>query len=139
MIIIAIGGVFIGMGRLFTREGPMPAGPMPTAELWTATPTFTPTATPQPTATPILPTPTASTAEIGVGMRVRVSGTGGIGLSLRTDPGLNFERVDIVAEGATFIVAGGPTTADELTWWLLKDENDPQREGWAAANYLQKE
>jgi uncharacterized protein YraI len=71
-----------------------------------------------------------------VGMRVKVNGTGAIGLNLRSGPGLAEERVDIAAEGESFIIAGGPAENDDLTWWLLKDETAPEREGWAAANYL---
>ena len=114
---------------LLSQEPPRPAGPLPTAELWTATPTPLPTATPP-------PTPTSPAEGIGIGSRVCVSGTAGSGLSLRSGPGVNNERVDIAAEGESFTVIGGPVEADSLTWWQLRDETAPQREGWAAARYL---
>lgn len=117
---------------LLLQEPPHPAGPLPTAELWTATPT------PQPTAT-LPPTPTSPTEGIGIGSRVRVSGTAGAGLSLRSTPGVNNERVDIAAEGDIFTVVGGPVEADGLTWWQLQDAAAPQRAGWAAARYLLSE
>ncbi|MCD6345374.1 MAG: SH3 domain-containing protein [Anaerolineae bacterium] len=117
-------------GWLLLQEPPRPAGPLPTAELWTATPTPLPTAT-------LPPTPTSPAEGIGIGSRVRVSGTAGAGLSLRSGPGLDNERVEIAAEGENFTVIGGPVEADGLTWWQLRDEAAPQREGWAAANYLE--
>jgi hypothetical protein len=131
-----MGALFLALGWLFMREPPRPGGPMPTAVLWTATPAPTPTITPTPTATSAPPTPTAA-AGITIGSRVRVAGTEGVGLNLRGDAGLNNERVDIAGEDEIFVVAGGPREVDGLTWWLLKDETDPAREGWGAANYLQ--
>jgi hypothetical protein len=135
VLLLALGALFAGLGWLFTRRPPRPEGALPTAILWTATPAPTATATPTPTATPQPPTPTPAVG-IGIGSRVQVSGTGGDGLSLRKGAGLNSPRVDIAGEGEMFIVAGGPITADGLTWWLLKDEANPEREGWGAANYL---
>lgn len=112
-----------------------PDGPRPTAIVWTATPTSTPTATPTPTptATPTLP---ASPTEVGVGVRVRVVGTGAAGLSIRAAAGVAAERIAVAAEDEIFLVVDGPQAADDLTWWRLRDEANPQREGWAAADYL---
>jgi hypothetical protein len=136
VLIGAIGALFVALGWLMTREPPRPAGPWPTAVLWTATPAPTATNTPTPTPTPVPPTPTAATG-IVIGSRVRVAGTDSVGLSLRNGAGLNYQRVDVAGEGEILIVAGGPTEADGLTWWLLRDEAEPTREGWGAANYLQ--
>ena len=121
-----------GLAWLFFREAPIPDAPLPTAILRTATPTPVPTPTPTPAP---FPTP-QSEASIGIGSRVRVAGTGGAGLSLRSGPGLANERLSVAEEGEVFIVAGGPNESDGLLWWLLKDEADPIREGWAAENYL---
>ncbi len=120
---------------LLLSQRTLPPGILPAAEIWTATPTPPPTSTPIPTPTPIIPTPTPS-ADIAIGVRVHVSGTNNIGLNLRKEAGVNAERVDIAGEGESFLVVGGPTQADGLDWWLLRDETNPQREGWAAANYL---
>lgn len=117
------------------REPPRPQGPLPTAILWTATPAPTSTPAPTPTATAPPPTPSPST-DIGLGSRVRVSGTGNVGLNLRAGPGIAYERLDISQEGDVFIVVAGPVEGDDLIWWRLRDENNPVREGWAAANYL---
>jgi hypothetical protein len=73
---------------------------------------------------------------LGRGIRAQVTGTGSAGLSLRENPGTGTERIDVAADGETFLVVAGPEEADGYTWWLLRDENDPQREGWAAATYL---
>lgn len=135
LLTLAIAGLLIMATRLILQPGAAPGGPLPTAELRLATPTPTATPTPVPTPTPIPPTP-VSAAGIGIGSRVRVSGTGAAGLNLRAAPGAAGERVAVAAEGSVFIVAGGPQEADELTWWLLKDEVNPEREGWGAANYL---
>jgi len=132
LLALAIAGLFIAAGRLLQEPGAAPAGPLPTGDLRLATPT--PTATSTPTVTP-LPLP-PSTGKIDIGSRVQVNGTGAAGLNLRAAPGTRSERVTIAAEGSLFIVAGGPQEADGLTWWLLKDETNPEREGWGAANYL---
>ncbi len=71
-----------------------------------------------------------------MGVRVQVSGTGAAGLNIRASASTTAERLSIAAEGEVFIVAAGPTQANDLTWWFLRDEANPQREGWAAANYL---
>ncbi len=127
--------VALSVGWLFLRTPPLPPGPLPTAILWTAT--VTPTATPTPVPSPTLPPPTPTpSAGMAVGARVRVNGTGDVGLNLRAGPGLTHDRVDVALEGEVFIIVAGPTQADEITWWQLRAEADPTREGWAAANYL---
>ncbi len=137
-LFLLIGGIFLVIVSglwLFSKPVAYPAGVYPTAIVWTATPTPTPTPTPLPTPTP-KPTLPLSPTEIGVGVRVRVSGTGAAGLNIRALPSKQAERLYIAAEGEQFLVADGPRTADDLTWWFLRDEANPQREGWAAATYL---
>lgn len=138
LLTLSIIGLLIAASYLLTRPGDVPAGPLPTGELLLAT--NTPTPTPTPTSTPPPLPPTSTTGEgIGIGSRVRVNGTGAAGLNLRATPGTSGDRVTIAAEGSVFIIAGGPQEADGLTWWLLKDETNPEREGWGAANYLLEE
>ncbi|MBN2394213.1 MAG: SH3 domain-containing protein [Anaerolineae bacterium] len=131
-----IGGILLviltGMW-LFSKPSTSPAGTRPTAIIWTASPTPTPTSTPTPTPPP---TPLIPPTEIGVGVRVQISGTGAAGLSIRASASTSAERLDVAAEGEIFIVAAGPAQGDDLTWWFLRDEANPQREGWAAADYL---
>lgn len=113
-------------------------GPTPTPILLTATPAPSPTPSPTPTDAP---TPTAST-EIAIGRSVRVSDTGGDGLRLHEQPGINTPlissdmSVSIGLEGEIFVVADGPEQADSIAWWLVRDPDDQSREGWAAGNYL---
>ncbi|HOT92776.1 MAG TPA: hypothetical protein PLJ78_10270 [Anaerolineae bacterium] len=135
---LLIGGILLVIVTglwLFSRPVTLPAGPRPTAIIWTVTPTPTHTPTPLPTPTPS-PTLPLSPTEIGVGVRVRVSGTGAAGLNIRALPGTAAERLYIATEGEVFLVASGPTVADGFTWWFLRDEANPQREGWAVADYL---
>lgn len=124
--IIIIGGVWF----FLTRPPAEPDGPRPTAVLRTATPTLT--ATPMPTPTP----PPVPPGQLGRGIRAQVTGTGSAGLSLRQNAGTGAERIDVAADGEVFLVVAGPEDADGYTWWLLRDQDNPAREGWAAAAYL---
>lgn len=123
--ITVAGGVW-----LFTKPPASPDGPRPTAIVWTATPTPTPTPIPTPTLAPVPPD------AIGVGVRVTVTGTGEAGLSMRTEPGTTSERLDVAMEGETLLVVSGPQESDGYTWWFVRDEVTPEREGWVAADYL---
>jgi hypothetical protein len=122
-----IGGVW-----LFSRSNSPaePEGPRPTAIVWTATPTPTPTVQPTPTPQPVAP------GTIGVGVQVEVSGTGNAGLSIRAEPDTNAERRDVANEGEVLIVVSGPQEGDGYTWWFVRDEANPEREGWAAEDFL---
>ncbi|MGC9346868.1 MAG: hypothetical protein ACP5JG_01915 [Anaerolineae bacterium] len=131
LLVGIIAGTIVVAVWLFTRSPASPDGPQPTAVVWTATPT--PTATSQPTLTPL---PAAESGAISVGQRVQVSGTGGVGLSMRADASTNAERREVAQEGEVLLVVGGPQEADGYTWWLLRDEENPTREGWAAADFL---
>jgi hypothetical protein len=132
MLLGAIILTIVGAVWLFTKPAASPDGPNPTASVQTTTPT--PFSTPFPTAT------TASAAiapgEIGVGVRIVVSGTSNVGLSIRASAGVNAERVTVAQEGERLLVVGGPREADDYTWWFVRDELDPAREGWAAQNFM---
>ncbi|MBN1878373.1 MAG: SH3 domain-containing protein [Anaerolineae bacterium] len=130
IVAVAVLGIW-----LFSQTPELPSGPRPTAIVWTATPTSPPTSTPVPTPTPHPTTPTPS-GNIIIGIQVYVSGTGESGLSIRAASGLQAERLSVALEGERFLIVGGPQEADGITWWLLRDEANPDREGWAAANYL---
>jgi hypothetical protein len=73
---------------------------------------------------------------IQVGMTVHISGTGGDGLRIRKEPGVNATPLFMGADNEEFIVKDGPQTADNLTWWYIVAPFDEKRQGWAAANYL---
>ena len=126
VVVVVAGGVWF----FLSRPPADPDGPRPTAVLWTATPTLT--ATPVPTSTP----PPVPPGQLGQGIRAQVTGTGSAGLSLREDASTGAERIDVATEGEMLLIIGGPQEADGYTWWLLRDEDDPEREGWGAAAYL---
>jgi len=67
--------------------------------------------------------------------RVRVSGTGEIGLRLRSGPGLDYVTYKIVPEGSVLKVLSGPEEADGFTWWRLEDEDGVV--GWAVEEWLE--
>jgi hypothetical protein len=73
---------------------------------------------------------------IQVGMTVHISGTGGDGLRIRQEPGVNSTPLFLGADNEEFLVKAGPELVDNLTWWYLEAPFDDKRQGWAAANYL---
>lgn len=88
-----------------------------------------------PTLTAQVP-PSPPPGVIAVGAYVQISGTGGEGLRLRFDPGLNGEVHILGSEAEVFRVDDGPREADGYTWWYLVGPFDETRYGWAVANYL---
>jgi len=99
-----------------------------------ATPTPLP-ATPTSEAAPTQPVPPAS-GDIVVGAFVQVTGTGGDGVRLRSEPGLNGTVRFLGLEAEVFQVNEGPQQADGYTWWFLVAPYDASVQGWAVANYL---
>ncbi len=104
-------------------------------------PTGTPTNSPTPdvTGTPqvsIPPSPPPGT--LGIGAFVQISGTGGDGLRLRINPGLEFEVAYLGLESEVFQVIDGPQEVDGYSWWLLESPYDDgqKRQGWAVSNYI---
>lgn len=105
---------------------------------------------PVPTATQVVSTPTplteptvASSAlpspppgEISVGAFVQVSGTGGDGLRLRAEPGLDGEVRFLGLEAEVFRVEDGPIDVDGYTWWYMVAPYDETVNGWGVSNFL---
>jgi hypothetical protein len=87
-----------------------------------------------PTPSDALPSPPAG--EISVGAYVQILGTGGAGLRLRSEPGLNGQVLLLGSEAEVFEVKDGPVEMDGYTWWYLVGPFDETRRGWAVANYL---
>ena len=99
-------------------------------------PTATQTPLPTPTETPAAAPLPGDGGGIEVGLSVQISGTGGDGLRLRRDPSLTGEIVYLGLEGEIFSVRGGPQQSDGYLWWQLEAPLNPQRQGWAVADFL---
>jgi hypothetical protein len=115
-----------------------PAAPLSSAAVTlipgpTSTPLIPPTAT-----VSLLPVPTATALPntIAVGGYVMITGTEGLGLRLRSAPGLQSELLFLGNDSEVFKVKDGPVQADDKTWWYLVAPYDTNRTGWAASDYL---
>ena len=112
------------------------------------TPVYNITLIPAPTETAVVLTPTpedTSTPEspvllpegvIGMNAYVQVTGTEGLGLRMRAEPGTSAAINFLAADEEVFKVIGGPVTQDGYTWWQLEAPYDQTRVGWAADSFL---
>jgi hypothetical protein len=98
------------------------------------TPVLSPT--PYITNTAVVDQPDENSAEITIGAFVQIGGTGGTGLRLRSDPGLNGEVLFVGVESEVFRVDDGPVNMDDYIWWYLVGPFDDTRQGWAVSDYL---
>jgi hypothetical protein len=146
---VIFGSLFFGVALLvstflllvLTRPSPVTAGLPPTAVITViAVPTATPllpTLTPQ---GPETPTPTEGPlpepGDVSLGSFVQIAGTGGDGLRLRVEPGLDSQVRLLGLETEVFQVTDGPQEVDGFTWWYLVAPFDETRNGWAVSNYL---
>jgi hypothetical protein len=123
-----------------TRTNQAPAGGSPAALTVIPAATITPTVEPPTPTLPVEPTstglPLPPPGDVSLEAYVQITGTGGDGLRLRSDPGLNSEVRMLGAEAEVFVVKDGPVEADGYTWWYLVGPADETRRGWAVANYL---
>jgi hypothetical protein len=140
--IIALG---LLCGTVFILWGIRPdtAEPIPSTAVLYVIPYISPTPlpnTPTPQATQQgqdgsnLPSPPPG--DISKNVSVQISGTGGDGLRLRTEPGLNSEVKYLGLEGEIFQVEDGPQMVDGYTWWFLVAPYDTAVRGWAVSNFL---
>ena len=144
MILGAVGvGVILFIAAvvllLMTRTLPTPTG-VPTAAI---TVVAFPSATPVSTSTPsglkdptVLPEPSPQPGGIHPGALVQITGTGGDGLRLRVEPGLENEILFIGPESEVFRVQDGPAEVDDFIWWYLISPDNSSRQGWAVSDYL---
>lgn len=80
------------------------------------------------------PTPLA----IKVGETVQVDGVDDQQLNVRDTYSIGGSSVLFRAdEGTLFTIVAGPQQADGFTWWQIQDPTNPNRIGWAVANFLQ--
>lgn len=126
---------------LLTRGDPLAVPTAAPVVLVSPAPTFT--AVVQVTAPPtetLSGTPTVPTQPLGVlqlGGYAQVVGTGGDGLSLRIQPGINTTVNFLGLENEIFVVREGPVEADGYVWWYLVNPYDDKHNGWAVQNFLQ--
>jgi len=136
--ILVIGLILAALAVIFLARNPVPAtGATPAVTIIPA-PTMTPTLIP-PT---VVPSPTPTTifflpeGMIGVGAYVKVTGTGGAGLRMRAEPGLDSQVNFTALDSEVFLVIDGPVEADGYTWWNLEAPYDENRNGWSAGDFL---
>jgi hypothetical protein len=133
---VAGGLIFLLAGVFLLAPAPAKTAPLPAAEMTVlpaptlTQPVFTQTASVDSEKTPV------AVGGIAVDMYVQITGTGGDGLRLRSGPGTNNPPRFLGYEAEVFRVKDGPTMADGFTWWFLEAPYDPNRAGWAAADYL---
>lgn len=134
-VVVAVIYFWVGSSR------PLDASRTPIAAAITIIPAPTYTATPEPTPV-ITPTPveqippSPAPGVFAIGAYVQITGTGGDGLRLRTEPGLDSQVRLLGAEAEVFQIREGPQDVSGYTWWYLVAPYDESRQGWAVANYL---
>lgn len=132
--------IFIGLFFFFavrTADKPVPSYDENARALITviAAPTLTPT---------VYATRVPQTLEIhyvsedglSVGTVVEVYDTGSTGLSVRPQPGTGGYLNFVASEGERFKIIDGPDSRNNYIWWKIESVNNPDRNGWAASDYL---
>jgi hypothetical protein len=130
-IVCIITGITLTFRTIFNPRQPFP------------TPIITKIAVPTPTTSIINPgliepttTDDTDRSGISIGSFVQISGTGGVGLRIRLEPGKESPPQFIAMENEVFEIKDGPILSDDITWWLLVAPYDINRKGWAAGQYL---
>jgi hypothetical protein len=150
IVILAVAAITCGMwylvlanrGGLSTDLGPSPT---PIFVVITSTPTLGPAegeateeaTTQAPTAEPTNTLPPTVAADITLGSQVAIKGTEGAGLAVRQGPGVEYTYFFVANDGERFVVEDGPREADGYIWWYIADPSNPDREGWAAQNWME--
>jgi len=88
--------------------------------------------------TPTNPSSPESGNVIAVGDHIQIAGTGGDGLRLRINPGLNNQIMFIGVEGEIFTVSDGPREVDGYIWWYLTSIDDETVKGWGVSEYMEE-
>jgi hypothetical protein len=111
----------------------------------TAALTLIPAATSTPRVLPFTPSPFPPTAgpthtpapgEVAPGAYVQIVNTGGEGLRIRSEPGLDSTVIFSGFDAEVFLVSEGPVEEDGYTWWYLTASYDQKRAGWAVEDFL---
>jgi hypothetical protein len=151
LVILVVAGLTCGLwGVVLLSRGNGVSGPTPTPIFVVITAPATPGPSSEGTVPPEteVPTPeTAATTEptattglttvIAIGSKITINGTGGDGLAVRQGPGRDYQYVFVANDGDEFEVQDGPRDADGYTWWYIVDPQNPDRFGWAVADFMQ--
>lgn len=70
------------------------------------------------------------------GVYVQITGTGGVGLNIRSDAGEQAPILFLGYDNEVYQITKGPKQADGYTWWYLTAPYDQTRSGWADQTYL---
>jgi hypothetical protein len=108
------------------------AGAAPTTP--TATPTRARAATVTPIASPTVEASATPTLNIPTVIDKGVYVTVVDGVNFRKDASTTAQIIRTLGAGEVLQVTDGPVTANERTWWKLKDPNGV--EGWAAQDFI---
>lgn len=100
-----------------------------------STPRYVPPTPTPPPPTP-LPSPTPGPGQFALGIYVQITGTGGIGLHIRSDAGLDAPILFLGYDDEVYQITKGPKQSGGDTWWYLTAPYDPTRAGWADQTYL---
>jgi hypothetical protein len=96
--------------------------------------TIPPFALQGPTLPPVIISPTPENIAVG---KTVIATAEDSGVNVRSEAGVQNERLFVADNGESFTVVDGPTQADGLTWWKIQSPTDSSRAGWAAAAYLE--
>ncbi|HOJ01871.1 MAG TPA: hypothetical protein PLL88_09660 [Anaerolineaceae bacterium] len=81
---------------------------------------------------------TALPGVFATNMRVRVSNTGGDGLKIHTEAGIESDTLTIASENSLWMIVEGPTIKESRIWWKIQSL-DSAIAGWAVQDYLTAE
>ncbi len=119
---------------------PTQTAQQPAAKQTGPTPTIPPVVTLEPTLTPIpsaTPVPTIPAA-LAPQVYAKVINTDTAGVSMRSGPGTNNERLSVATEGMVVLVLDGPradANGEKYVWWYIR--NPEGKEGWTVQDYLE--
>ncbi|MFO7916912.1 MAG: SH3 domain-containing protein [Anaerolineae bacterium] len=100
-------------------------------------PPETDTPTPETEATPTEEAEPTEEEGLTVGAQATVSGTGNVGVNMRSGAGTSHARIKTLSEGTEVELIGGPKEANGYTWWEVRD--DAGQTGWLVDEYLSVE
>jgi hypothetical protein len=127
----------VAFGVLFWMNRPLRPAASPAVVTLINGPTSTPLVTATATVNPLfVPTATAQPGAFMPNDYVQIKGTEGVGLRVRSDPGLGSTQLFLAYDSEVFQVKEGPIEKDNYTWWYLVAPYDATRAGWAVQDYL---